>query len=227
VVERIRVALADDQVLFVQSLKKVMESLASDIEVVGIARTGTEAISLIERTTPDVILLDVRMPEMDGVSATKVIHERWPELFIIILTTFDDDEYVYEALQRGAVGYLLKNIPVEELIQSVRAVNNGSVLLSPSIVGKLVDQASRYRTLDGTQPARDVESLPSWFKELSGREREVLKYIAMGYDNAEIAEAMFIAQQTVRNHVSTIYSKIGEHDRIKLMQKVRELYGTR
>jgi DNA-binding NarL/FixJ family response regulator len=226
-VERIRVALADDQVLFAQSLKKVIESLADDIHVVGIAHTGIEAIALVEETTPDIILLDVRMPEMDGVSATKVIHEKWPGLFIIILTTFDDDEYVYEALQRGAVGYLLKNIPVEELIQSVRAVNNGSVLLSPSIVEKLVDQASRYRTLDGSQPTRDAESLPPWFVELSAREREVLKYIAMGYDNAEIAEAMFIAQQTVRNHVSTIYSKIGEHDRIKLMQKVRDLYGTR
>ncbi|HCM28698.1 MAG: hypothetical protein A2Z99_05565 [Treponema sp. GWB1_62_6] len=211
----IRLLLVDDQVLFAESLKTVIELKAKDIRVVGIAKGGEEAIALAEREHPHIILMDVRMPGMDGVQATRLIHEAHPQIIIMMLTTFDDDEYIYEAFNYGATGYLLKDIPINELMTSLRAVKEGSILISPRVATKLVKNApSMHRFPDA--PAADKK--PEWLESLGKREREILIYIAKGYDNPHIAAELFISEQTVKNYVSGIYLKLGEHNRMKVMQ---------
>lgn len=214
---KIKVVLADDQILFVESLKTVLETRAKDISVVGIAHDGLQAIELAEKEHPDIVLMDVRMPNMDGVEATRTINERYPEIQVVMLTTFDDDEYVREALHYGAVGYLLKDIPPYELITSVRAVKEGAVLISPVIANKLVEQIYRNDNKSSTE-SEHPNAEPSWIGSLSKREKEVLNQISQGYDNKEIAKRLFIAEQTVKNHVSVIYSKLGAHNRMQAMQ---------
>lgn len=212
---RIRLLLVDDQVLFAESLKTVIELKAEDIQVVGIATGGEEAIALTDREHPHIILMDVRMPGMDGVEATKRIHEQHPQVIIMMLTTFDDDEYIYEAFNYGATGYLLKDIPIVELMTSLRAVKEGSVLISPRVATKLVKNAPAiHRSSD--LPREDVK--PSWIDSLGKREKEILVYIAKGYDNPHIARDLYISEQTVKNYVSGIYVKLGEHNRMKVMQ---------
>lgn len=218
------VLLADDQVLFVESLKSVLESRSGDIRVVGIASDGNEAVQLVAQHHPDIALLDVRMPNCDGVEAAKQIHERFPEVQTVMLTTFDDDEYVVEALHHGAVGYLLKNIPPEELITSLHAMANGAVLISPEAAQRLVDHA--YQT-----SARGAESQPASasedaFAELSEREEKMLRLIADGRNNRQIAQELFLAEQTVKNYVSQIYAKLGVHNRIHLMKVAGEGLGS-
>ncbi len=211
----IRLLLVDDQVLFAESLRTVIELKARDIHVVGIATGGEEAIALTDRENPHIILMDVRMPGMDGVQATKLIHEAHPHIIIMMLTTFDDDEYIYEAFNYGATGYLLKDIPINELMTSLRAVKEGSVLISPRVATKLVKNApSMYRLPD----APHADEKPSWLDSLGKREREILIYIAKGYDNPHISAELFISEQTVKNYVSGIYVKLGEHNRMKVMQ---------
>ncbi len=237
--DKIKVVLADDQILFVQSLKTVLEMRAKDIKVVGIAGNGNEAIQRVEDERPDIVLMDVRMPELDGVEATKMIHKRFPETQIMMLTTFDDDEYVYEALLHGAVGYLLKNIPPNELITSIRAIKEGNVLISPAVAQKLVKNGyfmvnkAMEKRRDGKSAAVGPSSAgsfvkgagyrePSWLKDLSNREKEVLKLIVDGKDNKEIAEKLYLGEQTVKNYVSFIYSKTGAHDRVHLIKLMLE-----
>lgn len=212
--DKIRVLLVDDQVLFVDSLKIVLETNASDIEVVGVTYTAEEAIELLEKRKPDIVLLDIRMPTMDGVEATRIIHREYPGVKVIILTTFDDDDYVYEALQFGAVGYLLKDMPPNELIAAIRAVNADAVLISPVIKSKLVKLI---------QPDDFNDYRYSMVKELSKREREVLSLIIEGKDNQEISQHLYISEQTVKNHVSTIYSKLGVHNRLQIMKMFKDL----
>ncbi len=211
--EKIKVLLVDDQVLFVDSLKIVLETNASDIEVVGVAYTGENAIKLIEEKKPHIVLLDIRMPSMDGVEATKIIHRDYPEIKIIILTTFDDDDYVYEALRFGAVGYLLKDMPPDELIAAIRAVKGDAVLISPVIKSKLIKLI---------QPDDFNDYRYSMVKGLSKREREILSLIIEGMDNQEISRHLYISEQTVKNHISTIYSKLGVHNRIQVMKMFKE-----
>jgi len=217
----INILLADDQILFLESLKSVIESRAEDIKVVATASNGHEAVDKVAEFSPDVALLDVRMPEMDGVEAAKQIHQEYPDVSIVMLTTFDDDEYVRDALSYGAVGYLLKDIPPKKLIASIRAVKEGSVMMAPSIAKKLIRQVS-------VEPAKSPEEekeeeKPQWLKDLSRRELEVLKLLAEGYDNRQISEQLCIAEQTVKNHVSEIYSKLGTHSRIKTMKMVQKI----
>lgn len=210
---QVRVLLADDQVLFVESLKNVLETRTKDIEVVGIARDGAEAIAAVERLRPDVILLDVRMPVLDGVKACKIILKRFPQTHIIMLTTFDDDDYVHEALRDGAVGYLLKDIPPAELIISIRAVKEGTVSISPSIARKLVKKVPERAA--GSKP---VARLPYWMSALSKREKDILLLLSDGKENLEISSILNIAEQTVKNNVSIIYSKLGVDNRIQAMK---------
>ncbi len=213
--KEIRLLLVDDQVLFAESLKTVIELKAKDIRVVGVATGGEEAITLAEHERPHIILMDVRMPGMDGVEATKRIHEAFPHIVIMMLTTFDDDEYIYEAFNFGATGYLLKDIPIAELLTSLRAVKEGAVLISPRVATKLVKNApAMYRSPDAPPP----DKKPDWLESLGKREREVLVFIAKGYDNPHIAAELFISEQTVKNYVSGIYVKIGEHNRMRVMQ---------
>lgn len=203
----IRVVLADDQVLFLRSLKLVLENSAEEINIVGTAVNGREAVKLVDELIPDVVLMDVRMPEMDGVEANREIHAAHPEVAVMMLTTFDDDSYVQNALHDGAVGYLLKDMDPEKLVSSIRALKEGAVQLSPSIMHKLMDQFYAPQ-------ATDSERLSG----LNQREREILKLIAQGLDNREIAEGIHVAEQTVKNYVSSIYHKIGARDRIHAMR---------
>jgi DNA-binding NarL/FixJ family response regulator len=198
----------------------VIESRAEDIKVVATASNGHEAVDKVAEFSPDVALLDVRMPEMDGVEAAKQIHQEYPDVSIVMLTTFDDDEYVRDALSYGAVGYLLKDIPPKKLIASIRAVKEGSVMMAPSIAKKLIRQVS---VEPAKSPEEEKEEKPQWLKDLSRRELEVLKLLAEGYDNRQISEQLCIAEQTVKNHVSEIYSKLGTHSRIKTMKMVQKI----
>jgi DNA-binding NarL/FixJ family response regulator len=213
-VRRIRVLLADDQALFVESLRTVIEKSTDDIEVVAVARNGEEAVRLMKETKPDLVVMDVRMPVMDGVEATGRILAAVPDARIMMLTTFEDDEYVKEALERGAVGYLLKDIPPAELIAAIRAVSGGAFLVAPSVAKSLIRRA--YRVSE----SKDGE--PDWLREMSRREREILEYIVAGYANKEIASMIFIAEQTVRNHISAIYDKMGVSDRAQAVRMAKE-----
>jgi len=214
-----KVLLADDQLLFVSSLKTVLETEADDIQVVGIAHNGREAVEMVEKLQPDVILMDVRMPEMDGVEAVRAIKENRPDSPIIMLTTFDDDQYVYNAIKYGAMGYLLKNISPSELIASIRACKEGALLLDPSVASKLADQAEtmmRVSSDHGDQMAhRRIDML-------SNREIEILKLLAQGLGNKQISDRLFISDSTVRNHVSTIYSKLDVHSRYAAIEYATE-----
>jgi DNA-binding NarL/FixJ family response regulator len=214
------VLLVDDQMLFVESLKIVIGTRARDIEIVGIAHNGQEAIACIEKELPHIVLMDVRMPVLDGVEATRYIHEKYPQIRIIMLTTFDDDEYVHSALHHGAMGYLLKDILPSELIAAIRATNEGAAMISPAIISKLVDRMSAHPPEPAGAPAKEGHP-PHLLQALSRREIEIYQLLSEGYDNKQIAERLYIAEQTVRNHVSAIYSKIGVHSRVQVMRMRR------
>jgi DNA-binding NarL/FixJ family response regulator len=213
--ERVRVLIADDQVLFAEGLKTILEARASDIEVVGIARNGKEAVDLTAAVHPDIVLLDVRMPVMDGVDATRQLHAQFPEVRVMMLTTFDDDEYVKNSLAFGAIGYLLKNRPPAELIASIRAVRSGILQIDPAVSKALFHDVDE-KTLDDSEFIRNMNSL-------TPREKDVLRYLVLACGNQEIALKMQIAEQTVRNYVSTIYSKLGIVNRIEIMRYVDKI----
>jgi DNA-binding NarL/FixJ family response regulator len=213
--KNIHLLLVDDQILFVESLRRVIENIADDIIVDDVAHNGEDAIEKAVRYRPNIILIDVRMPQMNGVEATKAILQRLPDIRVIILTTYDDDEYIREALQAGAVGYLLKDLLPLELITALRAIGKGAFLISPSIAKRLLHEV---RAPQWTQDSTQTSIMP-WFNQLSKREREVLSCIANGMTNREIAGALFIAEQTVKNHVSNIYAKVGENDRYHLIKE--------
>lgn len=203
----IRVLLADDQILFAESLKNVLETRAEDIHIVGIAHNGNQTLCMVEQFLPDIVLMDVRMPEMDGVEAACIIRKKFPATQIVMLTTFDDDEYVRKALNHGAIGYLLKDVPPGEVIAAVRAAKEGPVLMSPAIAAKLLGQAA-----EGKPPAANAY-------DLSRREQEVLELLSQGLNNKEIASRLFLAEQSVKNLVSAMYAKTGAHNRITALKK--------
>ena len=211
--DKTNVLIVDDQLLFAESLKTVLETRGENLNIVNIASNGKEAIRMAELHQPHVILMDIRMPEMNGVEAVKIIKDRYPEIIILMLTTFDDDHYIHNALNNGATGYLLKNTPPEKLIASIYAVKSGMVLISPAI--------AKHLTHDSAIPEQSGEK-PDWLTELSNREKQVLKLIVNGLNNKEISDELFIAEQTVKNHVSLIYSKIGTHDRMQTIRTARD-----
>ncbi|HEY5686279.1 MAG TPA: response regulator transcription factor [Acidimicrobiia bacterium] len=201
----IRVALVDDQALLREGIAMMLDS-EDDLEVVAQAGTGVEAIELARASRPDVILMDIRMPEMDGLQATaRIISEAdWP-VRVIILTTFDPDEYVYEALRAGASGFVLKDVPRHELAVAVRTVHEGGAMLSPSITSRLIGRFAHRLEVD-TDTARRLE-------QLSEREREVLVEMAHGHSNSEISERLFIGAATVKSHINHLFTKLGVRDR--------------
>jgi DNA-binding NarL/FixJ family response regulator len=217
--EKIRLLIVDDQVLFLESLSTFLRNYAEDIEVVGLARNGREAVEKAAALRPDIILMDVHMPVMDGVEATGRLLERQPGVRILILSTYDEDEYVRNALKLGAAGYLLKDISPTELIASIRALKGGAVQISPQIVAKLMKSVIS----EEPSPVREIAGRLEWFKSLTPREREVFTLIATGYDNAQIAEELHMADHTVRNHVSMIYSKLGVQDRFQIIQLANKI----
>ena len=201
----IRVVVADDQALVRGGFAMVLGH-EDDIEVVAEAGTGIEAIDVARTHRPDVILMDIRMPEMDGLEATsRIVEEADWEVRVLILTTFDPDEYVYKALRAGASGFVLKDMPPQELVTAVRTVADGGALLAPSITRRLIGQFAERFALDAAVSGR--------LERLTDREREVLAAIARGKSNAEISGELFIGAATVKSHVSSILTKLGLRDR--------------
>jgi DNA-binding NarL/FixJ family response regulator len=211
----IRVLLVDDQRLMRDGLRTLLE-LEPDLEVVGEADSGETAIALAEQLRPDVLLMDIRMPGMDGVEATRRLRDRWPGVKIIILTTFDDDEYIFEGLRAGAMGYLLKAISGQELAAAIRTVRSGGALIDPSVTRKVVAEFARL-----APPARPPDA--GLAEPLSEREIDVLRLVAQGYSNREIAGRLFLAEGTVKNYVTTLLQKIGVRDRTQAALRGREL----
>jgi DNA-binding NarL/FixJ family response regulator len=218
----IKILLADDQQLFSDNLKLMLETLTEDIKVVGIAADGQEVIDMVGTIIPDLILMDVRMPGIDGVQAAKIIHQRHPEIKIVMLTTFLDDTYVEDALQHGAYGYILKNIRSEDLIASLRAIFRGSVLFSPDILQKLIPR------LDSKSSKDEYDEHDNEYHEiithLGHREKEILKLVARGYNNKKIADTLFISEPTVRNYISSIYAKVGSKDRLQVISIAQRVH---
>jgi DNA-binding NarL/FixJ family response regulator len=204
--DSIRVVLADDQELIRAGLRMVLE-VEDDIELVGEAHDGEEAVRLVRELHPDVMLMDIRMPNVDGLEATRRILRDGTDTRVVILTTFDLDEYVYQALQAGASGFVLKDIPPEQLVASVRAVAAGDTMLSPSVTKRLIE--SFVRTPLPAPPPPEVA-------ELTPRELEMLKLVARGLSNAEIAAEAFVSEPTVKTHVARILMKIGLRDRVQI-----------
>ncbi|MBD3885568.1 response regulator transcription factor [Phormidium tenue FACHB-886] len=199
----IRVLLVDDQDIFRQGLATLL-SVREDIEVVGEACNGQEAIALTAELQPDVILMDVRMPVYDGVLATQEIHQQYPWIQIVVLTTFDDDEYIWQSLQAGAIGYLLKRTPADQIVATIRSAYLGYSQLSPTVAAKVFSQVS------AKPPGEVIDS-----SQLSKREWEVLKLIGQGKNNQEIAEILHLSDGTVRNYVTRILSQLNLRDRIQ------------
>lgn len=201
----ISILLADDQPLVRAGLRTILLE-EPDLRVVGEASDGNQAVRLAESTKPDVILMDVRMPIMDGIEATRRIAVSESSPRIIILTTFDLDQYVYEALKAGASGFLLKDMGAEELVRSVRIVASGDALLAPSVTRRLI---ARFSGKGATK------HVPDGLKSLTEREREVLTMVAKGLSNAEIAQRMFLGETTVKTHVAHVLSKLDLRDRVQ------------
>ena len=212
----IRVLLVDDQELFREGLETLL-SVHKDIEVVGQACNGREAIEVAARVRPDLVLMDVRMPVLDGVRATRLLVETLPKCKVIVLTTFDDDEYIFDALRAGAAGYLLKDVASARLVEAIRATARGESILEPSVAAKVIAEFTRVSSL---VPAAQMEQL---VEPLSERELEILALIARGDSNKELAEQLFIAEGTVKNHVTHILGKLGVRDRTQAALKAREL----
>ena len=212
---RIRVLLVDDQALFREGLRTLL-SLTPDLEIVGEAEDGEDAIRQAARLDPDVVLMDLKMPILDGVEATRRLHAHRPDCRVIILTTFDDDEYVFEGLRAGAIGYMLKDTPSENLAEAIRAAARGESFLQPSVAAKVVAEFTR---LASVAPQSVIELV----EPLSERELEVLRKLAAGATNREIAAALVIAEGTVKNHITNIFGKLGVKDRTQAALKAREL----
>ena len=202
----IRVLVADDQSM-VRAGFRMLLSGEDDIEVVAEASNGIEAVEKAARFAPTVVLMDIRMPELDGLEATRRILAADPEARVLVLTTFDLDEYVYEALRAGASGFVLKDDPPEQLLEAVRTVASGEALLSPAITKRVIREFTRM--------ARP--SPPKELDDLSTREREVLRLIALGLSNAQIGQELFISETTVKTHVTHILSKLGLRDRVQVV----------
>lgn len=210
----IKLLLVDDQSLYREGLRTIL-STHPDLLIIGEAGNGMEAIQMTSELHPQVILMDLRMPKMNGVEATRRIRGANPDSQIIVLTTFDDDEDVFDALRAGAVGYLLKDVPSEKLVEAIRAAARGESFLQPSIAAKVVAEFSRL------SPRPTVEMAAS--ERLSERECEVLSQLAQGKSNKEIGSALSLAEGTVKNHMSNILNKLGVLDRTQAALKAKEM----
>ncbi len=212
----IRVMLVDDQALFREGLETLL-SVHQDIRVVGQASNGQEAVEVAAKVQPDVVLMDMRMPVLDGVGATRRLKKTLPQCRVIALTTFDDDEYVFDALRAGAVGYLLKDLVSAQLLEAIRATARGESILDPLVAAKVIAEFTRVSNM---VPNTQAEQL---IEPLSEREREILGLIATGASNKEIANQLYIAEGTVKNHVTHILGKLEVRDRTQAALKAKEL----
>lgn len=241
--QRIRILIVDDQTLVREGFRKLLE-LEPDFEVVATAGNGEAALVIIEQLyemgiPPDVILMDIRMPHMDGIVATRSIKSRWPDAHIVILTTFDDIELIHAGLQVGALGYSLKDITAEQLAFTVRTAARGQVLLQPDIASKVFasfSPAPFMQTTPVTLPAIShtpdastvttsstyIDAMP-FVEPLTEREQEILSHVAQGASNRQIAERLYVTEGTVKNHMSSILSKLGVRDRTQAVLRAKEL----
>jgi DNA-binding NarL/FixJ family response regulator len=205
----IRVAVVDDQALVRGGFSMVLNH-QPDIEVVAEAGTGFEAVEVARAHRPDVVLMDIRMPELDGLQATaRIVDELGEAVRVLILTTFEPDEYVYRALRAGASGFLLKDIPPEELVTAVRTVAQGGALLAPSVTRRLIGRFAAQRSLEAATAAQ--------LQQLTDRERDIVVAVARGLTNAEVAQQLFIGPATVKSHVSSVLTKLGLRDRAQVV----------
>jgi DNA-binding NarL/FixJ family response regulator len=203
----VRVVIADDQALVRGGFRMILDA-REDMEVLAEAGDGAEAVAEVERNRPDVVLMDVRMPEMDGIEATRRIVASGSPSRVIVLTTYDADEYVFAALRAGASGFLLKDVPPPELVEAIRVVARGDALLAPSVTRRLLDRFA------GELPAEESPPLPD-LDELTEREAEVLRFVALALSNAEIAARLHLTEATVKTHVSSVLRKLGLRDRVQ------------
>jgi DNA-binding NarL/FixJ family response regulator len=202
----VRLVVADDQALVRAGFVMILET-EPDIDVVGEAATGSQAVAIVAELRPDVVLMDVRMPEMDGLEAARIISSTVTDPpRIIMLTTFGLDDYVFEALRSGASGFLLKDTPPDDLVAAIRVVAAGDALLAPSVTRRLIEEFAARPQPTTTRPGMDL---------LTDRELEVLRHVARGMSNAEIAEALFVSETTIKSHVSHVLTKLAVRDRVQ------------
>ena len=202
--EEIKLIIAEDEPVARQALARLFD-LETDIKVVGEAENGQIALDLARRVMPDVILMDIRMPKLDGIAATHIIKQEMPNIAIVILTIYDDDTNVFQAIKAGAIGYTLKDSPIDETLRAVRAAVRGESVMHPAIAGRVTTEFARIHK----ERTADMQM----FAELTDREREVLKLVAAAKSNKGIAEELFISEKTVKNHISNILFKLQANDR--------------
>jgi DNA-binding NarL/FixJ family response regulator len=198
----IKVLICDDQLIVCEGLEKILSS-DPELEVVGIANNGLEALELIPQVEPDLVLMDLKMPKMNGSIATRKIKEKYPEIHVLVLTTYDDDEWIFDAIRSGAAGYLLKDLPPTELIHAIKGTASGKSFIDPGVTRKLMD--------DIIDRGPRVETPTNY--RLSERELTILSLITKGYSNADIAEALFLTEGTIRNYLSDLFKTLGVSDR--------------
>ena len=206
----IKILIADDQDLIRESLKIILD-MNADIKVIGLAENGNKVLELLKKNLPDIILMDIRMPELDGVLCTKIVKEKFPDVKIIILTTFDDDEYVFYALKYGASGYLLKGCSVQELTAAIHTVMNGGSILNAGVITKVV---KLFNQLAQTNVAKELEGRN--VEKLNRTEKSIASLVGRGLSNKEIAEKLFLSEGTIRNALSSALSKLNLRDRTQL-----------
>ncbi len=206
----IKILVADDQPLMRDGLKTILE-LEEDMDVIGTAGHGREALEMVRRFLPDVVLLDIRMPEINGVECVKIIKEKFPQTRVIMLTTFDDEDYIVNALAGGADGYFLKDIQVDQLLEVIRTAARGQLLLPARVAGKLAARLAKSPA-EGDRGNNKPERKDQTF---SSREREVASLMLNGLSNRQIAEHLYLTEGTIKNYISVIYNKIGTNDRVK------------
>jgi two-component system, NarL family, response regulator LiaR len=220
-VGKIRVLLADDHILLRQGTAELLRN-EQDIEIAGEANNGEEAVQLAKSLRPDIIIMDIRMPALSGVEATRQIHTEMPDIQILILTAYEDEQYIFSLLQAGASGYLLKTAPIGDLVRAIHQVCNGESPLAPSIARKVVARFSDSSAKPIPRPAEEADEVPE-VDPLTAREVEILQFLARGSSNRDIADALFISERTVQAHMTNIFAKMHVSSRLEAVLKAIRL----
>lgn len=205
----IRLIIADDQKIFKAGLKMILEG-EEDIEVCGLAANGREAYDLCREKVPDMVLMDIKMPRSNGVEGTKLIKRDFPNIKVIILTTFNDDEFIFDALRYGASGYLLKDLPPEKIVEAIKTVYEGGALIQPDVAVKVIDKFSQMAN------NKNVKNIDKRVELLTEREKDIISLLGKGYNNKEIGKELFLSEGTVKNHITNILNKLDLRDRTQL-----------